>query len=248
MCKQKNIRVGRVPSYSPGSIAEYALTSIFTLGKNIQKSYDLTRVGNYSVGSLDCILMEDKTVGIIGTGVIGKKAVEKLAGLVKNVVCFDAYESPDWIKTVPNAEYVTLPELLGSSHAISIHVPLLPDTKHLINKENIAKMKDNVIIVNTSRGEIVNTKDLVEGLKSGKIYGAALDVFENEKQFIFKDCSKKAYEGYPELQELVKMDNVILSSHVAFYTDESVRQITEKTLKNFEEFFNGTPEESSFVC
>ena len=182
------------------------------------------------------MLLEDKVAGIIGTGLIGKKCVQKISGLVSKVLCFDAYPAEDWIKTIPNAKYVPLEQLLAESNIISIHVPLLPETHHLINAENIDKMKKNVIIVNTSRGEIVNTTDLVNGLKSKKIFGVALDVFEGEKAFMFKDMTKVGYEHYPDLQELTSMDNVIISSHIAFYTDESVRQITEKTLSNFEEF------------
>ena len=132
------------------------------------------------------MLLEDKVAGIIGTGLIGKKCVQKISGLVSKVLCFDPYPAEDWIKTIPNAEYVPLEKLLAESNIISIHVPLLPETHHLINAENIDKMKKNVIIVNTSRGEIVNTTDLVNGLKSKKIFGVALDVFEGER----RSCSK----------------------------------------------------------
>ncbi len=167
---------------------------------------------------------------------IGKKCVQKVAGLCSRVLCYDAYPAHDWIKTIPNAEYVELDKLLAESHMISIHVPLLPTTHHLINTESIAKMKKHVILINTSRGEIVNTPDLVDALKSGRIFGCALDVFEGEKAFIFKDCSEKGLDQLPEIKELSQMHNVIISSHVAFYTDESIRQITEKTLSNFEGF------------
>ena len=163
----------------------------------------------------------------------GKKCVQKISGLVSKVLCYDAFPAHDWLKTIPNAEYVSLDHLLSKANIISIHVPLLPQTHHLINKESIAKMKDNVILVNTSRGEIIKTSDLVDGLKSGKIFGVALDVFEGEKAFMFKDMSRVGYEHYPELKTLTELDNVIISSHVAFYTDESIRQITEKTLSNY---------------
>merc|ERR1712135_115236 len=134
------------------------------------------------MGGLQCILLEDKVAGIIGTGFIGRKTVEKIAGLVKKVVCYDAYPNQDWIKTVPNAEYV------------------------------------------------------------------ALDVFEGEKAFMFKDMSEKGFENHPELEELASMDNVIMSSHIAFYTDESVRQITEKTFENFEGFLKNDFDEKAFVA
>ena len=241
--------MGRVPSYSPSSIAEYAVSSIMALAKNIQKSYELTKTADFTIGGLQCMLLEDKVAGIIGTGLIGKKCVQKISGLVSKVLCFDAYPANDWIKTIPNAEYVPLEQLLAEANIISIHVPLLPETHHMINTENINKMKKDVIIVNTSRGEIVNTPDLVEGLKSGKIFGVALDVFEGEKAFMFKDMTKVGYEHYPELQELTSMHNVIISSHIAFYTDESVKQITEKTLSNFEGFIGKSEvDEKAFVA
>lgn len=234
--KEIGMRVARVPSYSPSSIAEYAISSIMALSKNIQRSFEMTKLGDFRIGALQCVLLEDKTVGVIGTGLIGKKAVEKLSGLVKKVLCFDAYPANDWIATVSNAEYVPLPELLQNSNIISIHVPLLKETHHLINADTIEKMKDNVIIVNTSRGEIIDTPSLVEGLKSKKILGAALDVFEGEKGFMFKDMSKRGFENHPELEALASLDNVIISSHIAFYTDESIRQITQKTFENFKGF------------
>lgn len=247
--KAAGIRVGRVPAYSPSSIAEYAISSILALSKNIQKSYELTKEADFTIGGLQCILLEDKTVGIIGTGLIGKKTVQKIAGLVNKVLCYDAFPANDWIATIPNAEYVDLDTLFKEANVISIHVPLLPETKHMINKETIGKMKKNMIIVNTSRGEVVNTADLVEGLKSGKVFGAALDVFEGEKAFMFKDMSQKGFVNHPDLQELANMHNVIMSSHVAFYTDESIRQITEKTLSNFEGFTGKTDlDEKAFVA
>ena len=168
---------------------------------------------------------------------------------MSKVLCYDAFPANDWIKTIPNAEYVSLDHLLSEANIISIHVPLLPETYHMINQETIAKMKKNVILVNTSRGEIVNTPDLVIGLKSGKIFGVALDVFEGEKAFMFKDMSKIGYEHYPELQDLTGMHNVIISSHVAFYTDESIRQITEKTLSNYQGFIGKEDfDEKAFVA
>ena len=126
-------------------------------------------------------------------------------------------------------------ELFANAHVISIHVPLLPETRHLINKENLEKMKDGVIIVNTSRGEIIATHDLVVAIKSGKVGGAALDVFEGEKEFIFKN-ENPGFRNFPDLEELTAQGNVILSGHVAFYTDESVREIASKTIENLEGF------------
>ena len=151
LCKEAGIRIGRVPSYSPSSIAEYAISSILALAKNLQKSYEQTKEADFTIGGLQCLLLEDKTVGIIGTGMIGKKTVEKVSGLVKKVLCFDAYPSHAWINGIHNAEYVELDYLLSNSNIISVHTPLLDSTHHLINKDTISKMKKNVIIINTSR-------------------------------------------------------------------------------------------------
>ena len=158
-------------------------------------------------------------MGVLGTGGIGRQFAEKMSGLVREIICFDKFPNNEWIKKLPNGRYAKDEnELFASAHIISIHVPLLPETKHLINQENIEKMKDGVLIVNTSRGEIIATHDLVEAIKSGKVGGAALDVFEVEKDFI-------------EYQ-----DNVIISGLVAFYTDESIHEIASKTIKNLEGF------------
>lgn len=247
--KEAGIRVGRVPSYSPSSIAEYAISSMLALAKNLQMSYELTKRADFTIAGLQCLLIEDKTVGVIGTGKIGKKCVQKMSGLCKRVICYDAFPSHDWIDAIRNAEYVSLEELFAEANIISIHVPLLKETHHLINKDTISKMKKNMIIINTSRGEVVNTTDLIEGLNSKKIFGAALDVFEGEKAFIFKDMTAKKFDSLPELEQLTKMNNVIISSHVAFYTDESIRQITEKTLSNFEGFEGKIKlDESAFVA
>ncbi len=219
------------------------------LSKNIQRSYEMCKVANFSVASLHCLLLEDKVAGIIGTGIIGKKTVEKLSGLVKEVLCMDAYPDQEWVKTVKNARYVSLEELLAESNMISIHTPLLPETHHLINAKTIDQMKQDVILVNTSRGEVVDTHSLIAGLKSGKVFGAALDVFEDENNFVWRDMSKKGFENFPDLQELACMPNVIISSHIAFYTDESIRKISERSLQNFEGFLGKIPiDESRFVA
>ena len=164
------------------------------------------------------------------------------------VICYDAYPDHEWMKSIPNAEYVDLEQLLSHSNVISIHVPLLKETHHMINESAISKMKDDVILVNTSRGEVVKTFAIAQGLRSRKIFGVALDVFEGEKELIFKDMTRKGFENHPALQELSRKDNVIISSHIAFYTDESVRQITEKTFQNFKSFVqNESLDEKAFV-
>ena len=246
--REAGVRVARVPSYSPASIAEYAVTQIMALAKNTQMSYVMTKKADFEISNMQCILMENKTCGIIGTGLIGRKTAKKVSGLVDKVLCYDVFPDYEWIKTIGNASYANLDTVLQNSDFISIHVPLLPETFHLINKAAFDQMKDGVILINTSRGEIVEIPALIRALESGKLWGCALDVFEGEKKYIFHDQSKKGFREHPDLGRLAEMDNVILSSHIAFYTDQAVEQITAKTLENYLGFIGKGPmDEKAFV-
>ena len=219
------------------------------LAKNTQTSYVMTKKADFEISNMQCILMENKTCGIIGTGLIGRKTAQKISGLVDRVLRYDVFPDNDWVKTIGNAEYVDLDSVLQNSDFISIHVPLLPQTFHLINEAAFDKMKDGVILVNTSRGEIVEIPALIKALETGKLWGCALDVFEGEKKYIFHDQSKKGFREHPDLGRLADMDNVILSSHIAFYTDQAVEQITAKTLANFQGFLgNGPKDQKAYVC
>jgi len=247
--KEAGIRAIRVPSYSPGSIAEYAVTQIMALAKNTHMSYVMTKKADFDITSMQCLLLENKTCGVIGTGLIGKKAAKKISGLVEKVVCFDAYPDNEWIKTLPNAEYTDMDTLLKSSDFITIHVPLLPQTHHLINEEAFSKMKQDVVLVNTSRGEIVHIPSLIKALEAKKLWGVALDVFEGEKKYIFHDYSSKGFRDDPDLAKLAEFEHVILSSHIAFYTDQAVEQITTKTLSNYQGFLGKEEkDEKAYVC
>ena len=248
-CKAAGIRVARVPAYSPSSIAEYAIACVFGLSKNLRRNCEHSKEANFSLKGLESLLLENKTVGVLGTGGIGRQFAEKMSGLVREIICFDKFPNNEWIKKLPNGRYAKdVDELFANAHIISIHVPLLPETKHLINLENIGKMKDGVLIVNTSRGDIISTHDLVTAIRSGKVGGAALDVFEGEKDFIFKN-ENAGFGKYPDLQELAAKDNVILSGHVAFYTDESIHEIASKTIENLEGFLGkGKMDEKAFLA
>jgi len=247
--KAAGIKVARVPSYSPGSIAEYAVTQIMALAKNTHMSYVMTKKADFDITSLQCLLLENKICGVIGTGLIGKKCVQKISGLVEKVVCFDAFPDPEWIKSVPNAEYVDIDTLYKTSDFISIHVPLLPQTHHMINEDAFSKMKQDVVLVNTSRGEIVHIPSLIKALEEKKLWGVALDVFEGEKKYIFHDKSKTGFRDDPLLAKLATFEHVILSSHIAFYTDQAVEQITAKTLANYNGFMGKEEkDEKAYVC
>jgi len=247
--KAAGIQAARVPSYSPGSIAEYAVAQMMALAKNTHMSYVMTKMADFDITSLQCLLLENKICGVIGTGLIGKKCVQKISGLVDKVMCFDAFPDNNWIKTVPNAEYTDMDTLLKSADFISIHVPLLPQTHHLINEDAFSKMKQDVVLVNTSRGEIVHIPSLIKALEAKKMWGVALDVFEGEKKYIFHDKSKGGFREDPDLAKLAQFEHVILSSHIAFYTDQAVEQITEKTISNFQGFMGKEPkDEKAFIC
>jgi len=247
--KAAGIRAARVPSYSPGSIAEYAITQIMALAKNTHMSYVMTKKADFDITSLQCLLLENKVCGVVGTGLIGRKTAEKISGLVSEVYCFDVFPDKDWIATIPNAKYVDMDTLLKCSHFISIHVPLLPQTHHLIDKEAFAKMMNDVVLVNTSRGEIIHLPSLIDALESKKLWGVALDVFEGEKKYIFHDKSKEGFKENPDLAKLATFEHVILSSHIAFYTDQAVEQITSKTLLNYEGFLGKTElDDKAFIC
>jgi len=247
--KDAGIRAARVPSYSPGSIAEYAVTQIMALAKNTHMSYVMTKKADFNITSMQCLLLENKVCGIIGTGLIGKKTVSKMSGLVEKVICFDAFPDEEWIKSVPNASYTDLDNLLRTSDFISVHVPLLPSTHHLIDEEAFSKMKQDVILVNTSRGEIVHIPSLIKALESKKLWGVALDVFEGEKKYIFHDKSKAGFRDDPDLGKLAQFEHVILSSHIAFYTDQAVDEITAKTLSNYKTFLGEEAKDGkAWIC
>merc|ERR1712080_690460 len=172
--------------------------------------------------------MGNKVCCIIGTGLIGKKAVAKMPGLVEQVLCFDAYPDAEWVNTVRNASYTDLDTLLRKSDFISLHFPLLPSTHHLINEEAFAKMKDEVILVNTSRGEIIHIPSLIKALEAKKMWGVALDVFEGEKKYIFHDQSSAGFRDDP---------------------DQAMEQITAKTLSNYQGFMGKEEkDEKAFIC
>jgi len=247
--KEAGIRAARVPSYSPGSIAEFAITQIMALAKNTHMSYVHTKKADFDITSMQCLLLENKTCGVIGTGLIGKKAAMKISGLVEKVICFDAFPDHEWIKTIPNASYEDLDTVLRTSDFITIHVPLLPQTHHMINEEAFAKMKQDVVLVNTSRGEIVHIPSLIKALEAKKMWGVALDVFEGEKKYIFHDKSQDKFRDDPDLGRLAQFEHVILSSHIAFYTDQAVEQITAKTLSNYKGFMGQEPlDDKAFIC
>ncbi len=227
----KKIHVVRVPAYSPYAVAEHAMALLLTSIRRIHKAYNRTREFNFSLSGLTGFDLHGKTVGVIGTGRIGSIFIDICKGFGMNVLAFDQYPKADL-----GVKYVDLPELFEKSDVISLHCPLTSETTHLINDDNIAKMKKGVIIVNTSRGALIDADALLRGIKDRKIGGACLDVYEEESNIFFKDFSGHIVND-DTLARLISMPNVILTSHQAFLTEEALKNIAETTVKNIVDFF-----------
>ena len=226
--------VVRVPAYSPYAVAEYSLALMLSLNRKIHRAYWRTRDGNFSLNGLMGFDMHGKTIGIIGTGKIAKILIRLLKGFVMRILAYDLY--PD-MKFAGEAgiSYVSLDELYRESDIISLHCPLTDQTKYMIDKDSIDKMKEGVMIINTGRGQLINTNDLIEGLKEKKIAAAGLDVYEEEGEYFYEDKSDKIIDD-DVLARLLSFNNVIVTSHQAFFTKEALHNIAETTLQNIEDF------------
>ena len=226
------IKIVRVPEYSPHAVAEHAMALLLSLNRKIHRAYIRTRDRNFSLDGLIGFDLYGKTIGVIGTGKIGKFFVDICKGFGMKVIAYDPIPAKD-----KDINYVTLEELFKNSDIISLHCPLTSDTFHIINKNNLACMKNGVYIVNTSRGALIESEALVEALKSGKVGAAALDVYEEESDFFFKDLSNSIISD-DVLTVLSCMPNVLITSHQAFLTNEALENIAKTTLKNLDEYFN----------
>ncbi|HOP11181.1 MAG TPA: 2-hydroxyacid dehydrogenase [Oscillospiraceae bacterium] len=227
------INVMRVPAYSPYAVAEHAMAMLLTLNRKIHKAYNRTRDYNYSLNGLCGTDMHGKTAGVIGTGRIGRVFIDICRGFGMNILAYDPFPAKD-----ADFAYTDLDTLLGSADFISLHCPLTDQTHHLINKDSIDKMKNGVYIVNTSRGGLVDSEDLLAGLQAKKIGGACLDVYEEEADFFYEDHSESGVND-DTLALLSAMPNVIITSHQAYFTTEALHNIAEVTLKNLDAFFAG---------
>lgn len=227
------IHVVRVPAYSPHAVAEHAMALILTLNRKIHRAYIRTRDFNFSINGLTGFDMYGKTVGVIGTGKIGRVFADICRGFGMRVIAYDPFPASD-----SGIEYVELEALFRQSDIISLHAPLTKETYHLINRDAIEMMKDGVHIVNTSRGALIDSEALLNAIKTGKIGGACLDVYEEESELFFEDYSNVIIKD-DILARLISMPNVIVTSHQAFLTDEALGNIAETTLENLREFFDG---------
>lgn len=220
------IHVFRVPAYSPYAVAEHAISLLMTLVRKTHKAYIRTRNFNFSLNGLVGNDMHGKTVGVIGTGKIGRIFIDICKGFGMNVIAYDAYPTQE------NIDYVSLDELYERSDIISLHCPLTKETRHMIDAEAIARMKKKPIIVNTSRGGLINAVELLDALKHKRLSGACLDVYEEESEIFFRDYSGEIMDD-DTLQGLINLPNVIVTSHQAFLTREALDNIAETTIANY---------------
>ena len=228
------IHVLRVPAYSPYAVAEHALALLLTLNRHTHRAYIRSRDFNFSLSGLEGFDLKGKTVGIVGTGKIGRVFARICWGLSMKVLAYDLYESEELKRD--GVIYTDLGTLLKESHILSLHLPLTEESRHMIRRENLAKCRDGVYLINTSRGGLVDSEDLLEALKSGKVGGAALDVYEEEADLFFEDHSDHGVKD-DILARLVSMPNVIVTSHQAFFTREALSAIAEVTSQNITTFF-----------
>ncbi|KIO24338.1 hypothetical protein M407DRAFT_26245 [Tulasnella calospora MUT 4182] len=232
------ITVVSVPQYSPDAVAEFAVGMMLTVIRKFHKSYNRVRENNFSLEGLLGFNIKERTIGVIGTGAIGLRVARILShGFGAKVIGYDPFINEE-LKNDPKFTYVSFDDLLAQADIITLHSPLLPSTKHLINGETIAKMKEGVVLINTSRGGLVDSKALVEGLKSKKLSAAGLDVYEKEARYFFQDKSQSVIQD-DVLARLLGFNNVFISGHQAFLTKEALTSIAKTTLDNVNAVVNG---------
>lgn len=229
------VHIVRVPAYSPYAIAEHAMALLLTLNRKTHKAYNRTRDFNFSLNGLTGFDLHGKTIGVVGTGKIGQVFIDICKGFGMKVIAYDPYPISQ-----ASFDYVPFDTLCQEADIISLHCPLTESTHHLLNKETFNQMKDGVIIINTSRGALIESESLLEALKSHKIGAAGLDVYEEESELFFEDFSNVIIQD-DVLARLVSLPNVIVTSHQAFLTQEALEQIAETTLDNLKAYFEDKP-------
>ncbi len=234
--KENGIPVVRVPAYSPFAVAEHAVALMLTLNRKTHKAYNRVREGNFSLERLTGFDLNGKTVGVIGTGKIGQIFCDIMMGFGCNVLAFDLIaHQPTAAKGVT---YLPLVDIFDQADIISLHCPLNEQTRHLINEHTIGMMKEGVMLINTSRGALINTAAAIDGLKSGRIGYLGLDVYEQEEKLFFKDLSENIIQD-DEILRLLSFPNVLITSHQGFFTEEALTQIAQITLANIDDFDAG---------
>jgi D-lactate dehydrogenase len=234
--KKLNIKVVRVPAYSPNSVAEHAVALLLSLNRKTHKAYNRVREGNFSLDGLTGFDIFNKTIGVLGTGKIGAVFCKIMLGFGAKVFAYDPF--PDEALISLGVKYIGKDELFTNSDIISLHLPLLPESKHIINESSVEKMKNGVFLINTSRGGLVKTSSVIKGLKSGKIGALGLDVYEEEEGIFFIDHSLDLIDD-DELSRLMTFPNVLITSHQAFLTENALTNIADTTIKSIRDFQSG---------
>lgn len=232
------MQVARVPAYSPEAIAEHAVGLMMTLNRRFHKAYQRTRDANFSLEGLVGFNFHGKTAGIIGSGKIGLATIRILKGLGMNVLCYDPY--PSQVAIDLGVTYCELDELLSQSDVVSLHCPMTKENFHLLDADAFNKMKDGVMIVNTSRGELLDSSAAIEALKKGKIGSLGLDVYDNEKELFFQDKSNDVIVD-DVFRRLSACHNVIFTGHQAFLTEDALHNIADTTLNNIQAYVASEP-------
>lgn len=236
--KELGLSVVRVPAYSPEAVAEHTVGLMLTLNRRIHRAYQRTREANFSLEGLIGFNMHGRTVGVIGTGKIGLAVMRILKGFGMHILCYDPFKNPAAEEL--GATYVPLDELYAHSHVITLHCPATPENYHLLNAEAFKKMKDGVMIINTSRGTLIDTQAAIEALKSRKIGALGMDVYENERDLFFEDKSNEVILD-DVFRRLSSCHNVLLTGHQAFLTEEALTSISDVTLSNIHALVTNQP-------
>jgi D-lactate dehydrogenase len=234
--KELDIKVVRVPAYSPHAVAEHTVALILTLNRKTHKAYNRVREGNFSLERLTGFDLHGKTVGVVGTGKIGQVFAGLMQGFGCRVIAYDPYPSEELqAKGVP---YMGFKELLGQSDILSLHCPLTPETHHLIDAEAFASMKPRLMLINTSRGKLIDTRSAIEALRSGQLAYLGIDVYEMEEDLFFRDLSETIIDD-EKILRLMSFPNVLITAHQAFFTHEALGEIAQTTLQNLDALAKG---------
>lgn len=237
------IKITRVPAYSPNGVAEHAVSLVLDLNRKIYRAHNRIRDGNFSLEGLLGFEINGKTVGIVGTGKIGSIVAKIMNGFGTKILAFDQTKNPECNKI---AQYVSLNELFQKSDIISLHLPLMPETHHMIDKKALSQMKEGVMLINTSRGGLIDTRAVIASLKSGKIGYLGLDVYEEEEDLFFEDLSDHVIQD-DIFARLLTFHNVIITGHQAFFTETALKNIAETTIENITGFEKGLLKSENLV-
>ncbi len=237
--QELGLPVARVPAYSPYAVAEHTVGLILALNRHIHRAYNRVRESNFALNGLMGFDLRGRTVGIVGTGRIGRQVAQALRGFDVRLLGYDVFENPDCLAM--GMEYVALEELLARCDIVSLHCPLTPETHHMINRDTIALCREGVMLINTGRGALVNAHDAIEGLKSGRIGYLGLDVYEQEESLFFHDHSNEVLQD-DAFGRLMTFPNVLVTGHQAFFTREALDEIARTTLDSIALFDRSGPE------